>query len=43
MSEAAGTAIDAIVIGGDRSEEAFRRVRDALREEDLSSRPRTAL
>ncbi len=43
MSEAAGTAIDAVVIGGDRSEGAFARVRDALRDRDLSTRLRGAL
>jgi hypothetical protein len=43
MSEAVRSAIDAIVIDGDRSEEAFERVREALREQDLSTRLRNAL
>ena len=43
MSEEVRSAIDAIVIDGDRSEEAFERMRDALREEDLSTRLRSAL
>jgi hypothetical protein len=43
MSAAVRRAIDAIVIDGDRSEEAFERVRGALRQEDLSERLRNAL
>ena len=43
MSEAVSAAIDALVIGGDRSEEAFTRVREALRDQDLSTRLRDAL
>lgn len=43
MSEAVSAAFDALVIGGDRSEEAFTRVREALRDQDLSTRLRDAL
>jgi hypothetical protein len=36
-------AIDAILLDGDRREEAFDRARDALRERDVSTRLREAL
>jgi len=43
MNERVSSAIDAIAIDGDRSEEAFTRVREALLEQDLSTRLRAAL
>ncbi len=43
MSAEVSDAIDAIVIEGDRSEEAFERAREALRDRDLSSRLRSRL
>lgn len=43
MSAEVSAAIDAIVIDGDRSDEAFERVREALRDRDLSTRLRSRL